>query len=161
MEEIDDKQAKIEALRRHFAPLIGERLSSFETAQIKLEGGWLPWLDLPIRLYFGRESLVSIAWSHFDKLFISNDKTINFSTEGSEARWVSKKIDVIRPALSGTLKSVELGRGRLSIGDQEIEIWTRLILEQDNGWLEVFNGLDENAFHFCQDKPIGEFIRCC
>lgn len=161
MEEVDDKQAKIEAVCRHFGPLIGEHLSSFETAQIKLEGEWQPWLDLPIRLYFGHDSLVSLAWSHSDKLFISNDKSINFSTEGSEVRWVSETIDVVRPALSGTLKSVELGRGEQSFGEQKIEIWTRLILEQDNGWLEIFNGLDENAFRFHRDKPIGEFIRCC
>ena len=49
MEEIDSKEAKIEALRRHFTPLIGEELSSLETAQIRLENGeWDDWFDPPI-----------------------------------------------------------------------------------------------------------------
>jgi len=161
MEEFDDKQSKIEALRLHFMPLIGEEMSRFETAQIKLNGEWVQWFDLPIRLYFGHGFLVSIAWSHFDKLCISNDKSLNFPTEGSEVRWISNKIDVIKPALSGKLISVKLGRGELCIGDHHFEIWTRMLLELDNGWFEVFNNFDENAFCFHLDKPDGEFISCC
>ncbi len=161
MEEFEDKQAKIEALRRHFAPLIGNELSAFETAQIKLDGEWDQWFDLPIRLYFGENALVSVAWSHFDKLFISGDKSQNFPTDGSEVRWVFNSVDEVRDAISGTLKSVSLGLGDVSINNQQIEIWTRLLLEQDKGWLEIFNGLDENAFLFHRTKPAGKFVNCC
>lgn len=161
MEEFDDKQAKIEALRQHFTPLLGRQLSSFETAQLKTDGEWDHWFDLPIRLYFDHDFLVSIAWSYFDKLFLCSNKTLNFSVSGSEVRWVFDDVEAIRPALSGKLISVKLGLGDLNIDGRQVEIWSRLVLEQDNGWLEVFNGLDENAFLFHEKKPEGEFVSCC
>lgn len=161
MEELDEKHAKVEALCRYFTPCLGRELSAFETAQTKLDDEWGDWFGLPIRLYFGNYALVSIAWSHFDKLFVSGDKTLNCSTDGLEIRWLRNSVCPIKPAISGQLKSVKLGRGEMSIGDRNVDIWTRVLLEQDHGWLEIFNGLDENGFYFYRNLPAGEFVTCC
>ena len=40
------------------------------------------------------------------------------------------------------------------------EIWTRLVIELDEGWLEVFNALDENDYAYHEDRPAGVFIPC-
>lgn len=161
MEELDEKHAKVEAIYRYFTPCLGRELLAFETAQTKLDDEWDDWFGLPVRLYFGNCTLVSLAWSHFDKLFISNDKALNCPTDGLEIYWIRNGVGPIKPAISGKLKSVKLGRGEMSVGDRSVDIWTRVLLEQDHGWLEIYNSLDENGFHFHRNSPAGEFITCC
>lgn len=161
MEEWNLKSDKIEAIRRYFEPWIGQRLLKFETAQLKEESGqWSDWLDPPIRLFFDSKSIISIAWWYLDNLRISGDDSVYFFVEPDEIRWLCNENVIIRPAVSGTLKSVMLGRGDLVVGNEEIEIWTRLLLEFDTGWLEVFNNLDENGFAFYAEKPVGVFVKC-
>jgi len=55
---------------------------------------------------------------------------------------------------------VMLGRGEMSIGGKAVEIWTRLVIGLDEGWLEVFNALDENGYAFHVERPAGVFIPC-
>jgi hypothetical protein len=53
-----------------------------------------------------------------------------------------------------------LGRGEMSIEGKEIEIWTRLLIATDRGWLEVSNALDENRYDFHVEMPGGDFVSC-
>jgi len=53
-----------------------------------------------------------------------------------------------------------LGRGEMSIEAKEVEIWTRLLIQVDEGWLEVFNALDENGYAFHAERPAGIFVPC-
>jgi len=48
----------------------------------------------------------------------------------------------------------------MSIEGRDIEIWTRLVIQVDGGWLEIFNALDENGYAFQRQKPDGEFLPC-
>lgn len=53
-----------------------------------------------------------------------------------------------------------LGQGEMSIEGKPIEIWTRLLIRLDVGWLEIFNALDENGYAFHSERPEGSFIPC-
>jgi hypothetical protein len=162
MLEVEHKHAKIRSLGQHFRPLIGLPLVRAETAELRVEGHqWSEWHDPPIRLFFGEGEMVSVAWSHFEKLYLSNDDSVHFPLDYPASRWVSNSIPALNRVLDSTLSSVELGRGELAIGNNAIEIWTRLLLRFDSGWLEIFNNLDENAVSFHPEMPAGEFEKCC
>jgi hypothetical protein len=151
---------KIGAIQATFAPLMHQDLTRFETAELQAEDGtWDAWQDLPIRLYSG-DVFVSISWWNFDDLLLTNDATNGFSTEGFEVRWVENAIDVLKPAIGGRFKTVLIGRGEMSVEGRDIEIWTRLVIQIDEHWIEVFNALDENGFDFHSELPAGEFVRC-
>jgi hypothetical protein len=53
-----------------------------------------------------------------------------------------------------------LGQGEMSVEGKAFEIGTRLVIELEEGWLEVFNALDENGYAYHEDRPVGVFIRC-
>lgn len=50
--------------------------------------------------------------------------------------------------------------GDMRIENREIEIWTRLVIDFVDCWLEVFNALDENGYHLHDEIPSGEFVNC-
>ena len=156
-ESLEDKVADI---RSRFAPLVGARVYEYQTAEIFCEGEWSEWPDLPIRLLFADGRMISISWSHFNKLWLASDSTLPFSIEGSEVKWVSNSDKQISRAIGSTILSVQLGRGQLSIEGHDIEVWTRLLIQLDTGWLEIFNALDENGYTFHLQHPAGAFVSC-
>jgi hypothetical protein len=153
--------SKIRAIQEHFAALIGEKILRYETAELLLEdGSWDSWADLPIRLYTESNRLIAISWSKFDDLWLAEDNSLPFSIEGSTIRWVINGLEGIKPVVGSSICSVMLGQGEMSIGGKPVEIWTRLVIEVDAGWLEIFNALDENGYVFHTQKPDGPFISC-
>ena len=155
---LDSKQS---AVTDTFGPVVGEALNSFETAQLKYETeDWSDWFDLPIRLRFSNNSMVSIAWSKFDDLWLAKDSSTHFSMDGFEHRWLTNAVSLLAPALNQHLRGVRIGRGFMTFGHLKPEIWTRLLLEFDHGYAEIFNALDVNAFAFHEKMPEGEFIKC-
>ena len=48
----------------------------------------------------------------------------------------------------------------MTLEGREVEIWTRLLIETDKGWLEISNALDENGYFFHLEKPRGTFVSC-
>ena len=167
MWECEERDEKLAAVTQCFTPVLGKRLRSFETAQGLFEaddGGenqWDDWFDLPIRLHFGSEDVVSLAWSHFDRLWMTRDRSLNFQPGGTDVRWQLNAIPELLGAIGGVLEAVELGRGDVREEGRDAEIWTRVMLRLDTGWLEIFNGLDENAFAFHVARPEGRFLTCC
>lgn len=152
---------KINAIRKACAPLIGKTIDRFETAEILHDDGtWENWPDLPIRFYCADKSLLSVSWSRFDDLWLSNDMSLPFVAEDATTRWKLNGIEHIIPAIGNTIHGVSLGRGQMSIESHDIEIWTRLLFELDGKWLEVLNALDENAYFLHLTKPNGEFRNC-
>ncbi len=152
---------KIEKVRSNFTAVIGATINRYETAELQLDDGtWIPWPDLPIRLYINTGGVIAISWSRFDDLWITRDLSLPFSIEGSTIRWVSHGIEGINAAIGTPIRSVMLGQGDVSIGGKEVAIWTRLIIQLDNGWLEIFNALDENGYDFHIEKPLGIVIPC-
>lgn len=152
---------KVEAIRRHFAPLIGTRIVRYRTAEfLNSDGTWSSWPDLPIRIYSNQGSLVSISWCRFDDLWLSNDESLPFEAEEATTRWVENGVDDIDGCLDRTIHRVLLGRGEMTIEGREIEIWTRLLVDLGDRWLEVFNALDENGYALHEEMPDGEFIFC-
>ena len=150
---------KIEEIRSHFAAIVGARINRYETADLELDDGtWDHWPDLPIRLYTDAGDVIAISWSGIDALWIARDLSLPFSIDGSTIRWVSNSIDRINPAVGTSIRSVMLGQGEMSIEGKEVEIWTRLLIELDKGWLEIFNALDENGYDFHNEKPSGNFV---
>jgi hypothetical protein len=152
---------KITEIRGHFAAFIGEKIIRYETAELLLEDGtWEGWPDLPIRLYTGSGNLVAISWSQFDDLWLADDPSQPFSIEDATIRWVDNGIEKLNAVIGGSIGSVMLGRGEMSIEGREVENWTRLLIQVDEGWLEIFNALDENGYAFHAEKPPGIFIPC-
>ena len=153
--------SKINAIRTHFAPLIGKRIDYYRTAEILGEDGtWSNWPDLPIRLYTPESTLVSVSWSCFDDLCLTNDETIPSWVDEATTRWVDNRIDAINDCLGRSIRSVLLGQGDMKIEDQAIEIWTRLVMDLGDRWLEVFNALDENGYQLHEEMPTGDFVNC-
>jgi hypothetical protein len=152
---------KISAISEACTPLIGKTIERFETAEILYDDGtWDDWPDLPIRLYCSGHALLSVSWSRFDDLWLSNDLSLPFAAEDATTRWKTNGIEKLVAAIGKSIQGVWLGRGEMSIESRDIEIWTRLVFDLGGSWLEVFNALDENAYELHLDKPDGEFRKC-
>ncbi|MEI8383684.1 MAG: hypothetical protein WCJ09_26455 [Planctomycetota bacterium] len=152
---------KISTIRDACAPLIGKTIERFETAEILHDDGtWDDWPDLPIRLYCSDYTLLSVSWSRFDDLWLANDDSLPFAAEEATTRWKSNAIEMIRPVTGTRIQGVSLGRGEMSIESRDIEIWTRLVFDLGDRWLEVFNAFDENGYDLHVTEPEGEFRKC-
>ncbi len=114
----------------------------------------------PIRLYIGPDKLVAVLWSRIDDLRLANDTSLPLPTAGSTIRWVANGLQEVNPAVGASIKSVTLGQGELSIEGRPIEIWTRLLIRLDVGWLEIFNALGENGHAFDSERTEGSCIPC-
>lgn len=151
---------KNERIREFFLPVIGAKLLRYETAELQLEdGSWDVFNDLPIRMFFDSEIALSVAWSQYDELWLSNRLDLPFD-HGSTIRWITNSPIVLNNAIGKTLDSVMLGQGEMSVEGKDIEIWTRLILKYGDIWVEIFNALDENGYDSHTAQPIGTFINC-
>lgn len=112
---------------------------------------------IPIRICRDRGLLLSVLWSWFDELWLSNDTALPFPADHAAARWRTNGIDELRPAIGRRIQGVLLGRGDMSIQSRDIEICTRLVFDPGGRWLEVFNALDENGYVLHVVEPEGEF----
>jgi hypothetical protein len=83
-----------------------------------------------------------------------------FPTDDATVRWVQDGVARIQPAVGTLISAVLIGRGQMSIEGRELEIWTRLLIECDGCWLEIFNALDENGYDFHTTMPTGTFLKC-
>jgi hypothetical protein len=101
-----------------------------------------------------------VSWSKFDDLSISTDPTLQFPIDGSTVRWVSDSSESVDRVVGGVLRSVALGRGEMSVEGRDIEVWTRLVLQTDKGWLVIFNALDENGYEYHAERPLGPLEPC-
>ena len=152
---------KHEDIRAHFNALIGDRIVWYETAELCLDdGAWESWPDLPIRIRMGSGRLLAVSWSGFEDLWIADDSSLPFRIDYAEVRWVGNGIESINPIIGSTIKSVMLGQGEMTIDSRAVEVWTRLLIGLDRGWLEVFNALDKNGYAFHIDQPLGTFVLC-
>lgn len=152
---------KVTAIQKYFAPLIATKINRYQTAElIDDDGVWRSWSDLPIRIFTNSNTLVSVAWSKIDDLWLANDFSLPFAAEDATTRWVENDIMGINGCLGRTIQGVMLGRGEMSIEERQIEIWTRLVIDLGDRWLEIFNALDENGYDFHDKMPTGEFVNC-
>lgn len=136
---------KVNNIYTCFLKLLGKKIIKYETAEIYFDD-WEPWNDLPIRIYFDGDEVISIAWSKFDELWLSNDLTLPFSIEYNQVRWVTNSPKEIRGCLNNRISSVKLGVDYLVIENNKIEVFTHLLVYTTNGILDVFNNLDENGY---------------
>jgi len=161
MEPTTTLEAKIALVREVMGDLIGNRLVKYKTAELQLiDGTWVAWPDMPIRLYADSGAIVSVSWSRFGDLWIERGQGLPFATDDATLRWVTNGITPIEPAIGNRMKSVMIGRGEMTWDGREVEIWTRLLVEFDGGWLEVFNALDEHEYAFHTRMPSGTFLPC-
>ncbi len=154
-------RTKVDTIREYCRPLVGQTIQRFETAQLFLQdGSWDDWPDLPLRMYCTNGTMVSVSWSKFDDLWLSNDESLPFPVEEDTTRWQTNRQGKLDAAIGKTIQSVMLGRGEMTIESRDIEIWTRLLFDLGSTWLEVFNALDENGYDLHLVKPDGEFKKC-
>jgi len=154
-------EEKFNAIREVCTTVIGSTIERFETAEIcYCDGTWDDWPDLPIRIFFTDEKLLSISWSRFEDLWLSNDTSLPFAVEEATTRWKTNGVAEITAAVGHTLQSVMLGREQMAIGAHEFEIWPRLLFDLGGMWLEVYNALDENGYILHAAQPDGEFRKC-
>ncbi len=152
---------RVGEIRTAFSPAINSKVVGYSTAEVQHDDGtWDAWPDLPIRLELDSGQVISVSWSKFDDLWIATDTLLPFAADGTTFRWVRNSIENLSPVVGGAIRSVMLGQGEMSIEGREIEIWTRLVIETDQGWLEVYNALDENGYDLHNDRPEGNFVPC-
>ena len=138
---------KIELIRERFKPLIGAEFRGYELAQMWCsdEKEWSNWMDVPLFLSFG-ESTLSISWEKFDNLSIENGRVLPFSLGGSTVRWLCEGVELLDSLIGQKILGISLAKGHMTLGNADVEIWTRLLIELNNGaTLEIFNALDENG----------------
>ena len=158
---LDMVQEKLELIREHFLPLNGHTIVRFETAEIfHGDGTWSEWPDLPIRLFTDRGRAVSVCWSRFDDLFIVDGYGLPFDVDPETTRWRTNLPDKLDSIIGKKICGTMIGRGEMSIEGKDIPIWTRLVMNLDGTWLEIFNALDENGYEIHDSKPDGEFQMC-
>jgi hypothetical protein len=154
-------EQRIAEIRAAFRPAIGTVLHRYSTAELLFDDGtWDAWPDLPIRLDWGSDNTIAVSWSKFDELWLRTDASLPFSIDGSTVRWIQNSVSRLNPAIGATILSVMLGRGEMTLEGRDVEIWTRLLIETDKGWLEIFNALDGNGYDFHLVKPNGIFVSC-
>jgi len=154
---IDDK---IKSIRDFCKPLVGCTIDRFETAEIlQDDGSWDDWPDLPVRIHFTDQRLLSISWSGFDDLWLASDTSVPFEAEDTTTRWRTG-LPEFDAAIGHKVHGAMLGRGEMTVESRDIEIWTRLLFDLGGMWLEVFNALDENGYNLHETKPDGEFRTC-
>lgn len=151
---------KIDVIRHACLPLIGRGIERFETAELlTVDGDWIDWPDWPLRLFCSGPTLLSISRSKFDDLWLAGDLTLPCDV-GQTTRWKTNGIESLLPAIGRTIRGVSLGRGRMTWESHEVEIWTRLLFDLGECWLETFNALDENGYALHWERPEGEFLAC-
>lgn len=154
-------EKKVSDIRSAFGPAIGSTLSGYSTAEVLHDDEtWDAWPDLPIRLEWGAHGLIAVSWSKFDDLWIAMDTCLPFTVDGSKVRWVRNALEAVNRAVGATIRSVALGRGEMSVEGRDVEVWTRLLIQTDSGWLEIFNALDENGCAFHPNRPVGTLVSC-
>jgi hypothetical protein len=162
MNYVEDPKEKIALIRERFGGLIGEKIQGYELAQIWIESesDWFNWMDVPLFLTVGDQTL-SISWTKFDELAIEPGRVLPFPLGGSTIRWLCEGVETLDQVIGKRIISVFLGRGDMTIGKKEIEIWTELLLSLDDGMtLDVYNALDENGIELITEDKIGEAIKC-
>jgi hypothetical protein len=154
-------ETTIADIKARFSHVVGAKLVCYETAELLLDDGtWDRWADLPIRLYMDSGALIAVSWSQFDTLWIRTDMSLPFPVGDASIRWVRNSIEKLDSLVGGTIGSVMIGRGEMSIEGKDIEVWTRLLIQVGEGWLEIFNALDENGYDVHVSMPAGRFVRC-
>ena len=122
MISLDEKCA---ALRTTFRPLLGDRLTSYATAEIFVaeDQEWSPWDDLPIRLYWASGAVTSVSWTKFDELVLTPDGSLPawlMKSDSNQPRWVENSRPALNFLLGSPLQSVELGKGEMSVEGREL-----------------------------------------
>lgn len=144
--------SKVEAIKEVFGEFMGATLVGYSTAEIFFEQ-WEPWNDLPIRLAFDNGQIIAVVWSRFDDLWLSNDLSLPFDIGDSKVRWVENAFEEVNRLIGGAILSVSLGQSCLELEDRKISLDTRLIIETDQGVMDIFNALDENGYAYLPARP--------
>ncbi|OMQ22172.1 hypothetical protein [Serratia oryzae] len=145
--------SKAEAIKKVFGTFIGATLIGYSTAEIFVDR-WEPWNDLPIRLAFNNGQIISVAWSKFDDLWLSNDQSLPFDIYDSKVRWIENAFDDLNRLIGGVILSVSLGQDYLELGGEETPLDIHLIIETDRGVMDIFNALDENGYAYLPSRPL-------
>lgn len=167
----DELRQKMQLVCTAFEPLISLPITRYQTAEVQRDdGSWSPWPDLPVRIYAGDQALVSIAWSCFDTLWLSNDLSVPFDISWDTVRWVDNGIPEINDCLSRAITGVSIGSSEVTFApnlnalinsdSNTMAIWPNLLIHLNEGHLQVFNNLDENAYSFHHVVPDGTFLKC-
>ncbi len=162
MNYVSSAENKIELIRKQFSPLVGGKIEGYELAQLWCEEDqeWSDWMDVPLFLTI-KGITVSISWQKLDELAIGPGRNLPFSLGGCTVRWICEGIETIDSILGEKIASISLGKGEMSIEGNEVEIWTRLLINFTNGkTFEVFNALDENGIAL-HDNEITKDVKKC
>ena len=162
MKYYSDFEDKTKLIQTNFAGLKNQKIKAYEYCQLwcREDKEWTDWEDMPLFLTIGNRTL-SISWQKFDELAIEIGRVIPCSLAGSTVRWLEKGYKSLDSILGSKLKSVSLGQGEMIIDNQEVEVWTRLLLKLENeSTIEIFNNLDENGIHLHHTEIIGNTIKC-
>jgi len=149
-------QDKIDLIRRHCLPLVGDVVYWYETALIVLEdGGVDDWPDMPIRIKFQSGHLISVSWSKLDDLWIAADTSLPVTHQPQNILWKRNGFERLNSIIGKPLDDIHLGMDANTLNGVALNTWTRLVMELDGVWFEIFNGLDENQYELHSDKPAG------
>ena len=154
-------QMAVENIKRFCGPLIGHTITRLQSAETRsLENEWYADSGLPIRIFTQSGALLAVSWSRFDDLWLNNDESLPCTIEADRVRWVDDGLPGSTSCIGRKLRRVLLGKGQMSVENVELEIWTRLLFDLGERFLEISNALDANDVEVHSAKPDGDFIDC-
>lgn len=141
---VEDRE-KAEALVHAFASQwIGKTIDASYVGWYTPDDEWYE--DFPIILEIGG-SQFEICWQKFDSLSITKNQ-INLEKCVSYGEIIPYKKDALPPlreAIGKRIKSVRLGMSPMTFEDKVLPMINSVDFELENGFLTVYNGLDENG----------------
>ncbi|MDW5502021.1 hypothetical protein R6Y99_19710 [Pseudomonas lundensis] len=102
---------------------------------------------------FNNGQIISVAWSKFDDLWLSNDPSLPFDIYDSKVRWIENTFDDLNRLIGSVILSISLGQDYLAFGGEAIPLGIHLIIETDQGIMDIFNALDENGYAYLPTPP--------
>ena len=143
-EWVEDKE-KAEALIQAFARLwVGKTIESTYVGWYVPDDEWYE--DFPIIIKIDGVQF-EVCWQKFDSLSITkNQIDIDNCISGDELIPYKKDaLSALQRATGKRIKSVKLGMSSMTLEDKVIPMINSLDFELENGYLTIFNALDENG----------------
>jgi len=102
--------------------------------------------DFPIILMIDGQQ-IEICWQQFDSLSITNNQIIlnNCISYDEKVPYKKNAVKELNAVLGKKILNVKLGMSSMTIEDKVLPIINSVDFELDNGFLRIFNALDENG----------------
>ena len=143
-EWVQDKAKAEELVTDLSGQLVGKSIKTTFVGWYEPDDSW--YQDLPIILIINGEQ-IEICWQKFDSLSITKNQinVNNCISYGERIPFRENALSSLNKAIGKRVLSVKLGMSSMEWGGIEIPLINSLVFELENGYLTIFNALDENG----------------